>query len=163
MSDIEIERDGPSYTVDTLAALHEREPDTELFLIVGGDMAAGFTRWREPERVLSLATLAVAKRRGTARAAVEEALAGLSGGERARFFQMPEIGVSSTEIRRRVRSGTADPLPRARCRSLATSTTTTYTEVGSLSMTPEETAVAIAELASGPQGARHRPAGPARR
>ena len=106
VSDIEIERDGPSFTVDTLAALHEREPDTELFLIVGGDVAAGFPRWREPERVLSLATLAVAKRRGTARSAVEESLAGLSGGERTRYFRMPRVGVSSTEIRRRVRSGT---------------------------------------------------------
>jgi nicotinate-nucleotide adenylyltransferase len=106
VSDIEIERDGPSFTVDTLAALHEREPDTELFLIVGGDVAAGFPRWREPERVLSLATLAVAKRRGTARSAVEESLAGLPGGERTRYFRMPRVGVSSTEIRRRVRSGT---------------------------------------------------------
>ena len=49
-------------------------PDSELFLIVGGDVAAGLPQWREPERVLSLATLAVAKRRGTARAAVEAAL-----------------------------------------------------------------------------------------
>jgi nicotinate-nucleotide adenylyltransferase len=58
-----------------------------------------------PERVLELATVAVAKRRGTARGEVDRALAGLPGGERAQFFQMPRIGVSSTMLRRRVRAG----------------------------------------------------------
>jgi nicotinate-nucleotide adenylyltransferase len=105
VSALEIEREGPSYTVDTLKQLHAETPDNELFLIVGGDVAAGLPRWREPERVLSLATLAVAKRRGTARTAVEEALAEIPGGERARFFRMTRVGISSTEIRRRVRAG----------------------------------------------------------
>jgi nicotinate-nucleotide adenylyltransferase len=104
VSDVEIAREGPSYTVDTLELLHSREPESELFLIVGGDIAAGLPKWREPERVLSLATLAVAGRRGTSRAEVDEALGGLAGGERARFFQMPTIGVSSTVLRRRVRA-----------------------------------------------------------
>ena len=105
VSDVEISRAGPSYTVDTLGLLHSREPQSELFLIVGGDIAAGLPRWREPERVLSLATLAVAGRRGTSRAKVDEALSGLCGGERARFFLMPTIGVSSTVLRERVRVG----------------------------------------------------------
>ena len=105
VSSLEVQREGPSYTVDTLKALHAETPDTELFLIVGGDVAAGLPRWREPEQVLSLATLAVAKRRGTARTAVEDALAEIPGGDRARFFRMPRIGISSTEIRRRVRAG----------------------------------------------------------
>jgi nicotinate-nucleotide adenylyltransferase len=102
VSSIELEREGPSFTVDTLEALHALRPDSELFLIVGGDVAAGLPRWREPERVLSLATLAVAKRRGTARASVATALAELRGGEQAEFFRMPRIGVSSTMIRHRV-------------------------------------------------------------
>jgi nicotinate-nucleotide adenylyltransferase len=105
VSALEIERAGPSYTVDTLTELHTQTPDNELFLIVGGDVAAGLPRWREPERVLSLATLAVAKRRGTARTVVDEALAAIPGGERARFFRMARVGISSTEIRRRVRAG----------------------------------------------------------
>jgi nicotinate-nucleotide adenylyltransferase len=105
VSDIELHRDGPSYTVDTLQELTSRAPNTEHFLIVGGDIAAGLPRWREPERVLELATLAVAKRRGTARGAVHTALNSLRGGELVRFFQMPRIGVSSTMIRRRVRAG----------------------------------------------------------
>lgn len=104
VSDVEITREGQSYTVDTLELLHSQDPESELFLIVGGDIAAGLPRWREPERVLSLATLAVAGRRGTSRAEVDEALGGLPGGERAEFFQMPTISVSSTVLRRRVRA-----------------------------------------------------------
>ena len=105
VSDLEIGRDGPSYTVDTLEELHSRAPDHELFLIVGSDIAAGFPSWHRAERVLSLATLAVAKRRGTSRAAVDEALGTLRGGERARFFRMPRVGISSTMLRDRVRDG----------------------------------------------------------
>ena len=105
VSDAELAREGPSYTVDTLTELHSNVPDNDLFLIVGGDIAAGLVNWHEPERVLSLATLAVAKRRGTARAVVEEALKQLRGGEQTRFFRMPRIGVSSTDVRERVRHG----------------------------------------------------------
>jgi nicotinate-nucleotide adenylyltransferase len=103
--DIEVLRDGPSYTVDTLEELHSSAPDHELFLIVGGDIAAGLPGWHRPERVLSLATLAVAKRRGTSRAADDEALGQLPGGERTCFFRMPRIGISSTMLRDRVRGG----------------------------------------------------------
>lgn len=105
VSDLELLRSGPSYTVDTLNELHSQVPDNELFLIVGGDVAAGLPEWHRPERVLSLATLAVAKRRGTPMARVDGALERLRGGDRARFFAMPRIGVSSTMIRRRVRAG----------------------------------------------------------
>jgi nicotinate-nucleotide adenylyltransferase len=104
VSDLELARPGPSYTVDTLEELNSSEPNNELFLIVGGDIAAGLPQWREPERVLALATLAVARRRGTAWASVESALRGLRGGERARFFRMPQIEVSSTIVRERVRA-----------------------------------------------------------
>jgi nicotinate-nucleotide adenylyltransferase len=105
VSDIEVVRDGPSYTVDTLEELHSSAPENELFLIVGGDIAAGLPGWYRPEQVLSLATLAVARRRGTSRAAVAGALRSLAGGERARFFRMPRIGISSTMLRDRVRAG----------------------------------------------------------
>lgn len=102
VSDIEVLREGPSYTVDTLRELHTRMSDSELFLIVGGDVAAGLPTWCEPEQVLALATLAVARRRGTSRQEIDDALTGLEGGERAQFFEMPRIGISSTDIRRRV-------------------------------------------------------------
>jgi nicotinate-nucleotide adenylyltransferase len=105
VSDLELRRDGPSYMVDTLPELSTQAPTNELFLILGGDIAAGLPQWREPERVLELATVAIAKRRGTSQASVQRALDQLRGGERARFFQMPRIGISSTMVRRRVRAG----------------------------------------------------------
>jgi nicotinate-nucleotide adenylyltransferase len=107
VSSLEAERPGTSYTVDTLEELKTRAPDTELYLILGGDVAAGLPDWRQPDRVLSLATVAVAERPGTSRGAVTEALAGLGCGDRARFFAMPTIGVSSTMIRERVLAGQA--------------------------------------------------------
>jgi nicotinate-nucleotide adenylyltransferase len=105
VSDLETTRPGTSYTVDTLQELHKRDPDSELFLIVGGDVAAGLPQWREPKRVLELATLAVAKRSGTSRSRVQRALDELGGVAREQFFRMPRIGVSSTLVRRRVRAG----------------------------------------------------------
>jgi nicotinate-nucleotide adenylyltransferase len=105
VSDIEVAREGPSYTVDTLELLHDQAPDSELFLIVGGDIAAGLPDWYEPQRVLSLATPAIAQRPGTERAAIDHALARVPGGDRAYFFRMPEIGVSSTMVRDRVFEG----------------------------------------------------------
>ena len=102
VSALEMERDGPSYTVDTLAKLHQIAPDSELYLILGGDAAAGLSAWRDPERVLSLATLAIARRRGTSREAIDITLSQVRGGERARFVRMPRIEISSTEIRERV-------------------------------------------------------------
>jgi nicotinate-nucleotide adenylyltransferase len=105
VSDIEASRPGPSYTVDTLQELHAKEPNNELFLILGGDVAAGLSQWRAPERVVALATPAIVNRRGTARARAAAAVDDLSGEVHARFFSMPSIGVSSTMIRRRVRAG----------------------------------------------------------
>jgi ribosome-associated protein len=54
VSRIELEREGPSYTVDTLKQLREREPEDELFLILGGDQGLALPTWREPEDVLAL-------------------------------------------------------------------------------------------------------------
>ena len=105
VSELEVLRTGPSYTVDTLKELHEQAPDNELFFIIGGDAAANLPQWRDPEGVLALATLAVARRRGTSAARLEAVLHGLPGGERSRMLAMPQIGISSTLVRSRVRTG----------------------------------------------------------
>jgi nicotinate-nucleotide adenylyltransferase len=105
VSRIELERSGPSYSSDTLAALHEAGPDDELFLILGSDQASALPSWHEPERVLELATLCVFERVGFGRSAVGIRLSRLRGAERVRYLDMPVIQVSSTAIRRRVRSG----------------------------------------------------------
>ncbi len=105
VSDMELQREGPSFTVDTLKLLRTQAPQDELVLILGGDIAAGLTEWHEPEQVLELATVAIAERRGTSRDAVDGTLAELRGGDRARFFAMPRIEISSTMLRRRVGAG----------------------------------------------------------
>ena len=104
VSDLEVRRDGPSYTVDTLEELHAIVQDSDLYLILGGDIATGLPQWRQPERVLSLSTLAVVDREGTPRAAIEAALDRVSGGERVQFFTMPQIAISSTLVRRRLQA-----------------------------------------------------------
>jgi len=105
VSDIELQREGLSFTVDTLKKLSTQAPQDELVLIIGGDIAAGLMEWHEPEQVLELATVAIAARRGTRRDAVDATLAALHAGDRARFFAMPRIEVSSTMLRRRVGAG----------------------------------------------------------
>ena len=68
-------------------------------------MAFSLPTWREPEAVLSLATLGVAEREGVKRADISERLAGLAGADRIRFFDMPRLDISSSLIRRRVAAG----------------------------------------------------------
>jgi nicotinate-nucleotide adenylyltransferase len=105
VSDVEVARGGPSYTVDTLAELHERQPEDQLTWIAGGDVAASLPSWREPERVLALARFAVAEREGAARAEIERVVEALAGRDAVTFFEMPRIDVSSSLIRRRVAAG----------------------------------------------------------
>jgi nicotinate-nucleotide adenylyltransferase len=105
VSDLEIERGGASYTVDTLRALHEREPEHALTFIVGGDMAYSLPSWREPEAVLRMARLAVAERDGLRREDIAQRLAPLHSGDRVAFFDMPRLDLSSSAIRERVAAG----------------------------------------------------------
>jgi nicotinate-nucleotide adenylyltransferase len=101
----EIDRDGPSFTVETLRALRGQSPGDERFLIVGSDEAVELESWREPEEILKLATIAVAEREQTRREHVTAALAELGGGEGVTFFEMPRIDISSTLVRERIAAG----------------------------------------------------------
>ena len=98
----EIDREGASYTVDTLRQLAGEHPGGELVLLLGADRAQSFPQWREPGEILTLATLAVTRRDGVGEEKVRGALEGLPGAERVRFFDMPSIEVSSTIVRERV-------------------------------------------------------------
>ncbi len=104
-SRVEIDRDGPSYTADTLRELRASEPDDELFLILGGDQAATLPKWHEPEAVLEMAQVAVVERTNWSRNAVGISVGRLKGAERIRYLEMPIMQVSSTSIRRRVAAG----------------------------------------------------------
>lgn len=105
VSSLEAERGGPSFTVDTLRALHDANPEEELTFVAGGDMAVSLPAWHEPQEVLRLARFAVAEREGAQREHVERALGGLPGAERVSFFEMPRIDVSSSGVRRALAEG----------------------------------------------------------
>jgi nicotinate-nucleotide adenylyltransferase len=102
-SDLEVRREGPSYTFRTLELLHEERPGDDLTFLMGADVAASLESWRQPERVLELARIGVASRPGTELDEAEAALERL--GSEAEIIRMPELGVSSTRIRRRVARG----------------------------------------------------------
>jgi nicotinate-nucleotide adenylyltransferase len=106
-SRIELDREGPSYTSDTLEQLRGDAPDDELFLILGGDQAAALASWHEPEKVMERATVAVFERVSWGRNAIGIKIGRLPGAQRVRYLDMPLIQVSSSAIRRRVREGTS--------------------------------------------------------
>jgi nicotinate-nucleotide adenylyltransferase len=101
----EIDREGPSYTVDTLRELHESSPVDELVLLLGGDQAAALPTWREPEEVLTLATVAVVERTGWPRERIAVKIASLKGAGGVVFFDMPRVDVSSSLVRKRAAQG----------------------------------------------------------
>jgi nicotinate-nucleotide adenylyltransferase len=100
---LELEPEGPRYTIDTLRLLSESHDD--LILLVGADQFAAFLSWREPESILQLARLAVASRPGFGEEELEPVLVQLARPERVSFFAIPAYPVSSHEIRARVRDG----------------------------------------------------------
>ncbi|MDQ6749839.1 MAG: nicotinate-nucleotide adenylyltransferase [Actinomycetota bacterium] len=108
VSTLEIDRRGPSYTVDTLQALHDADPEDELTFIAGGDMAASLPTWRAPERIAVLATFAVAERGEARREAVTTQLRAAGTPVEPVFLDVPRIDISSSDIRRRVRR--AEPI-----------------------------------------------------
>lgn len=97
---IEIERAGPSYTLDTVKALRAREPGTTWVLLIGQDQYAGLPSWNGWRELLALVTLAVARRPGVpagVNAEVERA------GHHA--LALPMMDISATAIRARVAAG----------------------------------------------------------
>ena len=107
VSTIEIERSGPSYTVDTLRALKTVLPSgDELYFILGWDNLLDLPRWHKPEEIIRLCRLVAVPRIGSRvpeAAALEKRLPGLSG--RVILLDKPEIDISATVIRERVKLG----------------------------------------------------------
>ena len=105
VSGLEVEREGPSYTYETLEILAEEKGDTELVFVMGADAAVGLESWRNPERVVELARIAVARRAGVSEADVAAAMRSLGAEGRATMLEMPQFGVSSSAVRERAASG----------------------------------------------------------
>ena len=102
-SDVELKREGKSFTVDTLSFYKGQYRGAELFLIVGGDMLENFPHWREPERILKLASLAAVGRpdeKRDMRTIADDIEARFGGRVILSDYTGPDI--SSTEIRRRM-------------------------------------------------------------
>ncbi|MER3523797.1 MAG: nicotinic acid mononucleotide adenylyltransferase [Ignavibacteria bacterium] len=101
VSDIEIRRRGVSYTVDTLEALRSLHARDELFFLIGMDNVLSFHTWKSPHRILELATVVAMTRPGYHRAEQKKIPRWMK--RRTIVCPVPEIGVSSSDIRRRIR------------------------------------------------------------
>jgi len=96
VSPLEAEREGPSFTVDTLRELKRRERGARLVLLIGEDSLDEFSTWRDPDAILTLATLAVAERPGPR---------GRGRRPPCVWLENPRLDISSSTLRRRVRAG----------------------------------------------------------
>lgn len=106
---LETERIGPSYTVDTLSILRDRDVHAELFLIIGSDTLHDFPNWYKPEKIAELAKLLVVCRPDWPMPAPEQIRQRLHLSDKAclktQIVDVPLIGISSSDIRRRVAEG----------------------------------------------------------
>jgi nicotinate-nucleotide adenylyltransferase len=105
----ETDRGGVNYTVDTLTHFHEEDPGREMFFLLGADMLADLPHWRSPARICELALPVVVRRPG-AGAIDFGCLSEIAPSERIEQIrrhqvEMPEIGISGTDLRRRVSLG----------------------------------------------------------
>ena len=105
VSTLEVEREGPSYTYETLELLARERGETELVFVMGADAAVGLESWRRPERVVELARIAVARRSGVSDAEVAATMRSLGAEGRATMLEMPQFGVSSSAVRERAAAG----------------------------------------------------------
>ena len=99
VDDCEVNRDGPTYTADTLRELHRRHAKDELFLLLGEDALADLPFWREPEAIAEEANIVVAPRGGVVLPELP------FDADRVIRIKMPFMEISSTDIRERAKTG----------------------------------------------------------
>ena len=101
LSRVDVDRDGPTYTIDTLRALASDRPGAELFFVTGADAILEILTWKDPQEALRLATFVAVTRPG-------HDLAGLRSlgiEDRVVLLEIPALAISSTDIRARVADG----------------------------------------------------------
>ena len=104
VSRIEIDRPGPTFTVETLRALRAELGEVELFFITGADAILQILTWKDPKEVLSEARFIAATRPGYDLDRLEKELPE-GFGDRVHILEIPALAISSTDVRRRVREG----------------------------------------------------------
>jgi nicotinate-nucleotide adenylyltransferase len=102
VSRVDIDRDGPTYTIDTLRDLNEQRPDDELYFITGADALADIFTWRSPEELFALAQFVGVTRPGHE---MDEATLGAIPADRVTMVEIPALAISSTDCRERTRRG----------------------------------------------------------
>ncbi len=107
LSTIEVDRPGPSYTVDTISELQAQfGEEDELFFILGWDNLAQLPRWREPSRLIKMCHLVAVPRPGYSLPALDSLEALIPGlSQRLLLLDKPEVDIDSTAIRNRVAQG----------------------------------------------------------
>ena len=111
VSDLELRREGVSYTFETVLALSEQYPEAQLFLLMGTDMFVSFDTWKNTDIILSHAALGVLCRgdKGEQEAIAEKAAQLSAGGARVELVNNPVLAISSTQLRRLIAFGCGDP------------------------------------------------------
>lgn len=105
VTDLELRRDGKSYTVDTLRQLREQYPEDEFFLLIGSDMLLYFDKWYRWRDIKSMCTLCSFSRTdGEGYEVLRDYSESVLGGGVV-LLDQPPMEISSTEVRRRVREG----------------------------------------------------------
>jgi nicotinate-nucleotide adenylyltransferase len=108
VSRIELDRDGVSYTVDTLERIAGEDADRELVLLLGADSLLDLPHWKHPRRICELASLAIAARPDVCPldlGPLEQALGPAAASLRIERVDLPQIELSSRDMRRRVAAG----------------------------------------------------------
>ena len=111
VSDLELRREGISYTFETVLALSEQYPEAQLFLLMGTDMFVSFDTWKNTDIILSHAALGVLCRgdKGEQEAIAEKAAQLSAGGARVELVNNPVLAISSTQLRRLIAFDCAEP------------------------------------------------------
>ena len=103
VSDFEVKKNSPSYTVETLEFLKERYPGSELYFITGVDAIAEILTWKEPEKAITLTKFVAATRPGYSLAQFREVMKKIKPEPKVYELEIPALSISSTDIRDRVK------------------------------------------------------------
>ncbi len=108
ISQVEIDRDGPSYTSETLKYFHSLDATTQWYFITGADAILEIASWHTPDKILSYANLIAASRPGYSLSrlqALEQEIGGETSNHRVHQLEVPALAISSSDIRERLRQG----------------------------------------------------------